>query len=99
MGSGGYKGDFDSLEDAMTRVDKLFKSLIKELAKDKDVNYKPQVMELQRLYKRNYVELKVKLDQFKRKNTWLNFKNLLMIVIVESPVVLQKNLLTKVLMI
>ena len=69
MGFGGYKGDFDSLEDAMTRVDKLFKSLIKELAKDKDANYKPQVMELQRLYKRNYVELKVKLDQFKRKNT------------------------------
>ena len=69
MGSGGYKGDFDSLQDAMTRVDKLFKSLIKELAKDKDANYKPQVMELQRLYKRNYLELKVKLDQFKRKNT------------------------------
>ena len=69
MGFGGYKGDFDSLEDAMTRVDRLFKILIKELAKDKDANYKPQVMELQRLYKRNYVELKVKLDQFKRKNT------------------------------
>ena len=53
----------------MTRVDNFFKSLIKELAKDKDANYKPQVMELQRLYKRNYFELKVKLDQIKRKNT------------------------------
>ena len=69
MGSGGYKGDFDSLDDAMNRVDRLLKSLTKELAKDKDVNYKPQVLELQRLYKRNFIELKVKLDQFKRKNT------------------------------
>ena len=69
MGSGGYKGDFDSLDDAMNRVDRLLKSLTKELAKDKDANYKPQVLELQRLYKRNFIELKVKLDQFKRKNT------------------------------
>ena len=45
------------------------KSLTKELAKDKDANYKQQVLELQRLYKRNFIELKVKLSQFKRKNT------------------------------
>jgi len=69
MGSGGYKGDFDSLEDAISRVDRLMKSLTKELAKDKDANYKQQVLELQRLYKRNFIELKVKLNEFKRKNT------------------------------
>ena len=69
MGSGGYKGDFDSLEDAISRVDRLLKSLTKELAKDKDANYKPQVLELQRLYNRSFIEFKIKLDQFKMKNT------------------------------
>jgi hypothetical protein len=29
-------------------------------------------MELQKLYKRNLIELKVKFADFKRKNTWLN---------------------------
>ena len=45
------------------------KTLIKDLGRDKDGDYKRQVIELQRLYKRNLIEFKVKLADFKRKNT------------------------------
>ena len=37
------------------------KTLIKDLSRDKDGDYKKQVMELQKLYKNNLIEFKVKL--------------------------------------
>ena len=69
MGFAGYKNYFDIIEKAIDRVDRNFKTLIKDLARDKDGDYKKEVTELQRLYKRNLIELKVKFADFKRKNT------------------------------
>jgi hypothetical protein len=45
------------------------KTLMKDLAKDKDADYKRQVLELQRFYKKYVIEMKVKLADWKRKNT------------------------------
>ena len=42
---------------------------MKDLAKDKDADYKRQVLELQRFYKKYVIEMKVKLADWKRKNT------------------------------
>ena len=42
---------------------------ISDLAKDKDADYKRQVLELQRFYKKYVIEMKVKLADWKRKNT------------------------------
>ena len=40
--------------------------------RDRDGDYKKEILELQKLYKRNFIELQVKLSDFRRKNTWLN---------------------------
>ena len=64
MGFAGYDNYFKTIESAMDRVERNMKTLIKDLARDKK-----QVMELQKLYKRNLIELKVKFADFKRKNT------------------------------
>ena len=69
MGFAGYDNYFKTIESAMDRVEKNMKTLIKDLSRDKDGDYKKQVMELQKLYKRNLIELKVKFADFKRKNT------------------------------
>jgi|5_EtaG_2_1085323.scaffolds.fasta_scaffold04917_6 hypothetical protein len=69
MGFAGYKNYFDTIEKAMERVERNMKTLIKDLARDKDGDYKKEVLELQKIYKRNLIELKVKFADFKRKNT------------------------------
>jgi len=69
MGFAGYSSYFDTIEKAIVRVERNMKTLIKDLGRDKDGDYKRQVIELQRLYKRNLIEFKVKLADFKRKNT------------------------------
>ena len=69
MGFAGYKNYFDIIEKSINRVERNFKTLIKDLARDKDGDYKKEVTELQRLYKRNLIELKIKFADFKRKNT------------------------------
>ena len=45
------------------------KTLIKDLSRDRDGDYKKEILELQKLYKRNFIELQVKLSEFRRKNT------------------------------
>ena len=45
------------------------KTLIKDLSRDRDGDYKKEILELQKLYKRNFIELQVKLSDFRRKNT------------------------------
>jgi len=69
MGFAGYKNYFDTIEKAISRVERNMKTLIKDLGRDKDGDYKRQVIELQKLYKNNLIEFKVKLADFKRKNT------------------------------
>ena len=51
----------------VTDIDGVWTNSIMYYTKDGD--YKKQVMELQKLYKRNLIELKVKFADFKRKNT------------------------------
>ena len=49
-----------------------WKTLIKDLAKDTkdgEADYKKQVIELQKFYKKHVVEMDIKFQQFKRKNT------------------------------
>ena len=65
----GYKNYFDIIEKAINRVERNMKTLIKDLGRDKDGDYKRQVIELQKLFKNNLIEFKVKLADFKRKNT------------------------------
>ena len=69
MGFAGDSSYFDTIEKAIVRVERNMKTLIKDLGRDKDGDYKRQVIESQRLYKRNLIEFKVKLADFKRKNT------------------------------
>ena len=69
MGFAGYDNYFKTIESAMDRVDRNMKTLMKDLAKDKDADYKRQVLELQRFYKKYVIEMKVKLADWKRKNT------------------------------
>mgnify|MGYP001189468566 CR=1 FL=1 len=69
MGFAGYKNYFDTIEKGIERVERNMKTLIKDLARDKDGDYKKEVLELQKIYKRNLIEFKVKLADFKRKNT------------------------------
>lgn len=69
MGFAGYDNYFKNIESAIDRVDRNMKVLIKDLARDKDADYKRQVLELQRFYKKYVIEMKVKLADWKRKNT------------------------------
>ena len=65
----GYDSYFNIIEKNLKRVGDNIKTLIKDLSRDRDGDYKKEILELQKLYKRNFIELQVKLSEFKRKNT------------------------------
>ena len=60
---------FNIIEKNLKRVGDNIKTLIKDLSRDRDGDYKKEILELQKLYKRNFIELQVKLSEFRRKNT------------------------------
>ena len=64
-----YLDDWDSPKKNLKRVGDNIKTLIKDLSRDRDGDYKKEILELQKLYKRNFIELQVKLSEFRRKNT------------------------------
>ena len=71
-GFAGYDNYFKTIEGHMVSVGRSLKTLIKDLAqdtKDGEVDYKKQVIELQKFYKKYVIEMDVKFKQFKRKNT------------------------------
>ena len=65
----GYDSYFNIIEKNLKRVGDNIKTLIKDLSRDRDGDYKKEILELQKLYKRNFIELQVKLSDFRRKNT------------------------------
>ena len=65
----GYDTYFRIIDKNIDRVGDNIKTLIKDLARDKDGDFRKQVLELQKIYKKNLIELKVKLVDFKRKNS------------------------------
>ena len=65
----GYDSYFNIIEKNLKRVGDNIKTLIKDLSRDRDGDYKKEILELQKLYKRNFIELQVKLSEFRRKNT------------------------------
>ena len=64
-----YNSYFNIIEKNLKRVGDNIKTLIKDLSRDRDGDYKKEILELQKLYKRNFIELQVKLSEFRRKNT------------------------------
>ena len=64
-----YDSYFNIIEKNLKRVGDNIKTLIKDLSRDRDGDYKKEILELQKLYKRNFIELQVKLSEFRRKNT------------------------------
>ena len=66
MGFAGYKNYFTNIERNMNSVDRSIKTLIKDLPDD---GHKKESIELMKLYKKYFIELKVKFTNFKRKNT------------------------------
>ena len=72
MGFAGFDNYFKFIERDIKKVGSSIKSLIKDLAqdtKDGEADYKKQVIELQKFYKKHVVEMDVKFQQFKSKNT------------------------------
>ena len=72
MGFAGFDNYFKIIEKDMKKVGSSLKTLIKDLAQDTkegEADYKKQVIELQKFYKKYVVEMDVKFQQFKRKNT------------------------------
>ena len=65
----GYDSYFNIIEKNLERVGDNIKTLIKDLSRDRDGDYNKEILELQKLYKRNFIELQVKLSDFRRKNT------------------------------
>ena len=65
----GYDSYFNIIEKNLKRVGDNIKTLIKDLSRDRDGDHKKEILELQKLYKRNFIELQVKLSDFRRKNT------------------------------
>ena len=65
----GYDSYFNIIEKNLKRVGDNIKTLIKDLSRDRDGDYKKEILELQKLYKRNFIELQVKLSYFRLKNT------------------------------
>ena len=65
----GYDSYLNIIEKNLKRVGDNIKTLIKDLSRDRDGDYKKEILELQKLYKRNFIELQVKLSEFRRKNT------------------------------
>ena len=66
---GGYDSYFRIMDKNIDRVGDNMKTLMKDLARDKDGDFRKQVLELQKIYKKNLIELKIKLADFKRKNS------------------------------
>jgi len=62
----GFKNYFTNIERSFDAVDRTMKTLIKDLPGD---GYKKESVELMKLYKKYFIELKVKFANFKRKNT------------------------------
>ena len=72
MGFAGFDNYFKIIEKDIKKVGSSLKTLIKDLAKDTkdgEADYKKQVIELQKFYKKHVVEMDIKFQQFKRKNT------------------------------
>ena len=66
LGTAGFKGYFDSIERNMKGVERTLKVLAKDLGKE---GYKKESLELQKIFKKYFVELNVQYQNFKRKNT------------------------------
>ena len=62
----GYAKDILFVRKHFTAVDKSYNDMVKKLAKE---GKRKEALELQKLYKRNFIELQVKLSDFRRKNT------------------------------
>ncbi len=66
LGFAGFKGYFDGIERNMAGVERTLKALAKDLGKE---GYKKESIELQKIFKKYFVELNVQYQNFKRKNT------------------------------
>ena len=52
----GYDSYFNIIEKNLKRVGDNIKTLIKDLSRDRDGDYKKEILELQKLYKKNFIE-------------------------------------------